>query len=259
MNAIETIILGIVQGLTEFLPISSSGHLVLFQNLLGFQEPELLLDVSLHLGTLLAVIIYFRSDLMEMAKALAHREFKSPYASLFLWVIIGCIPTAIIGLVFRDSLEGLFGSVTLVGFMLSATGIIVALDRVIPGHYTTRMQVGLFTALAIGTAQGLAIIPGISRSGATIICGMVCGMNREMAARFSFLLSIPAIIGAMGLQLDLEAVQRVGFVPLMSGFITATLVGILALKLLMGMVRKGHLYYFAPYVWAVGLAVIIFA
>jgi undecaprenyl-diphosphatase len=112
--------------------------------------------------------------------------------------------------------------------------------------------------LAIGTAQGLAIIPGISRSGATIICGMACGMNREMAGRFSFLLSIPAIIGAMGLQLDLQEVHRVGFLPLLSGFITATLVGILALKLLMGMIKKGHLYYFAPYVWVVGTLVIIF-
>jgi undecaprenyl-diphosphatase len=258
MNAFEAIILGIVQGLTEFLPISSSGHLVLFQNLFGFQEPEILFDVSLHLGTLLAVIIYFRSDLMEMVKALVQRDFKNPSASLFLWVIIGCIPTAVIGLVFKDPLEGLFGSVTLVGFMLLATGIIVGLDRVIPGHHTTRMQVGLLTALAVGTAQGLAIIPGISRSGATIICGMLCGMNREMAGRFSFLLSIPAIMGAMGLQMDLEAVQRLGFAPLISGFVTATFVGILALKLLMGMIKKGHLYYFAPYVWAMGTAVIIF-
>jgi len=256
MNSFETSILGIIQGLTEFLPVSSSGHLVLFQNLLGFKEPALLLDCSLHLGTLLAVCIYFRADLRNMVKEIWKGDFKNPHASLALWVVVGSVPTAVIGLVFKTPLERLFGSVTIVGFMLIATGMIVGLTRMIPEDYGTSIRVGLIAALVVGTAQGLAIIPGISRSGATIVCALLFGLNRDLAARFSFLLSIPAIIGALAIQIDLDTLERVGLVPLGFGFFSSAIVGLLALKLLMGIVRKGHLYYFAPYCWAMGLLVV---
>ena len=271
MNTLETFFLGIVQGLTEFLPISSSGHLVLFQNMLGFKEPQLLLDCSLHIGTLLAVCLYFRSDLKKMAAEIwqyAALALKGRSQSgevdlkndnnFFLWILVGSVPTGIIGLVFKTPLERAFGSVSMVGMMLITTGIIVAATRLIPKGYGTQKQVGLLVALAVGTAQGLAIIPGISRSGATIVCGLLLGLEREAAARFSFLLSIPAIIGALAIQLNAEALGKVGFVPLLFGFGSSALVGLLALKLLMGMVKKGHLYYFAPYCWAVGLFTIIY-
>ena len=207
MKISETIILGIVQGLTEFLPVSSSGHLVAIQNLLGFREPQLLLDCSLHLGTLLAVCLYFRSDLKHMATEIGRLNLKEPHSSLAWGILAGSVPTALIGLVFRTPLERLFGSVTLAGAMLIFTGVILAVTKVIPKGHATRSLIGLFSALAVGTAQGLAILPGISRSGATIVCALLCGVDRELAGRFSFLLSIPAIIGSLALQFNIEDLQ----------------------------------------------------
>ncbi len=277
MSVFETIFLGLIQGLTEFLPISSSGHLVVFQNLIGLKEPELLLDCSLHLGTLLAVCIYFRSDvglmvkelwqlLTQTTKKLRDSGFSDPgvglkkqYDYLVWWLLVGSVPAGIIGLFFREPLENLFGSVSTVGIMLIITGIIVGLTRLMPEGYGTRTRIGLTVALAVGTAQGLAIVPGISRSGATIVCGLLFGLDRELAGRFSFLLAIPAIIAALAIQINLESLARVGFVPLLFGFIMSALVGLVALKLLMGMVKKGNLYYFAPYCWVVGLLVLFFA
>jgi undecaprenyl-diphosphatase len=267
MTSIETIFLGIIQGLTEFLPVSSSGHLVVGKNLLGFREPELLLDTALHFGTLLAVCIYFRSDLWQMIQEVwrliprqeSLRSKTGPHAMLAFMVIIGSIPTALIGIIFKEPLENLFGSVTTVGMMLVVTGLIVGITRFIPEAYGKRDGVTILIALAIGTAQGLAIVPGISRSGTTIVCGLLLGLNRDLAGRFSFILCIPAIVGALLLQLDMAAVDRVGAVPLMAGFLVSALVGFLALKLLMGMVRRGHFYYFAPYCWAIGILTIVFA
>jgi len=259
MGNIETIYLGIIQGLTEFLPVSSSGHLVFFQNILGFSEPALLLDCSLHFGTLIAVCLYFRSDLGKMITQLCRLNFQDPHASLALWVIVGSVPTGLIGLLFKTPLESLFGSVTVVGFMLIVTGLIVALTRFLPDDYVTKKNIGLLVALAVGTSQGLAIIPGISRSGATIVCAMLLGMDREIAARFSFLLSIPAIIGALAIQINVSQIESIGSIPLLLGFVSAALVGLVALKLLMSLVKKGHLYYFAPYCWAIGMAIIIFS
>lgn len=267
MTTIETIFLGIIQGLTEFLPVSSSGHLVIGKNLLGFREPELLLDTALHFGTLLAVCIYFRSDLRKMIQELwrliprgqPRRPEPGPHAMLALMVVVGSIPTALIGLIFKEPLESLFGSVTTVGMMLVITGIIVGITRFIPESYGRRDRVSVIIALAVGTAQGLAIVPGISRSGATIVCGLLLGLNRDLAGRFSFILCIPAIIVALLLQLDMAAVTRVGAVPLIAGFLVSALIGFLALKLLMGMVRRGHFYYFAPYCWAIGILTLVFA
>ncbi len=262
--------MGIVQGLTEFLPISSSGHLVLFQNILGFKEPELLLDVSLHLGTLLAVCIFFRSDLKEMIKETWRfsinllRGRRGPQADkgvnlwLTFWVLVGTIPTALIGLIFRSPLEELFGDVKKTGFMLVCTGIILAVTRLLPKGYTVRKDVGLLTALAVGVAQGIAIIPGISRSGTTIVCGMACGMGRELSARFSFLLSIPAIAGAMLLQLTSGRLGGADFIPLVLGLLSSAIVGLMALKILMTVVRRGNLSFFAPYCWALGVFIVVF-
>ncbi len=250
--------------------MSSSGHLVFFQNLLGFKEPELLLDTALHLGTLLAVFIYFRSDLRKMVSGTwaftrwrigSRRAEPGPehesHAKLTWWVIVGTVPTGLIGLFFRHPLENLFGSVSLVGVMLLVTGGILALTRLAPGESRRGRKLGYMAALLIGTIQGLAIIPGISRSGATIVCGLLLGLERETAGRYSFLLSIPAIIGALVLQLHGADISRVGAIPLLSGFALSALTGLLALKVLMGMVRKGQLVYFAPYCWALGLVVLL--
>ncbi len=265
MNYFETLLLGVIQGLTEFLPVSSSGHLVIFENLLGFKEPEILLDASLHLGTLLAVCIYFRSDLGKMIQGLwawVRPSKDSPgglneHAYLAVMVVLGSIPTALIGFIFKDPLEKLFGSVTTVGVMLLVTGIITGVTKFIPEDHAKWDQVKVGMALAIGTVQGFAIIPGISRSGATIVCALLLGLHRETAGRFSFLLSIPAIIGAVGLHLESDAVARVGLLPLTLGFTSSAIVGFFALMLLMGIVKKGHFYYFAPYCLAVGAMTII--
>jgi len=268
MNVFESVFLGFIQGLTEFLPVSSSGHLVLMQNILGMKEPALLFDTALHAGTLLAVFIYFRTDLKRMFKEgsqfvldLFRREATwgslgenhYHYAGLVLWTIAGTIPTGLIGILFKDELELLFGSVPVVSVMLLVTGGFLFATRWIPERYSKKINIGLLIALAIGIAQGFAIIPGISRSGATIVCGLFFGLAREQAARFSFLLSIPAILGAVVLQMDAEGMGKVGGAALLTGFAAAAIVGLLALKLLVNLVRRGRLSYFAPYCWAIGL------
>jgi undecaprenyl-diphosphatase len=272
MDISSSVLLGIIQGLTEFLPISSSGHLVLWQSLLGFKEPELLFDIGLHLGTLVAVCLFFRHDLKAMIVETTgflvsllrrKRSFGQsrdyPHASMLLWVLVGTIPTGFIGLWFKSPLEALFGSLPVVGFMLIVTGFIVLASRKLSANDSTRTSVGLWAALAVGIAQGIAIIPGISRSGSTIVCGMACKLSRETAARFSFLLAIPATLGAMAVQLRSEGLSREALPTLAAGFFVSAVVGFLALKILMGMVRKGHLHYFAPYCWAVGLLILFFS
>jgi len=256
MNTITSALLGAIQGLTEFLPVSSSGHLVLFQNLLGYKEPELLLDTTLHLGTLTAVFIYFYSDLKKIASDTIKLDGKSPNVNLLIWILVASIPTGLIGLIFRHPLEALFHDSYKVGIMLITTGFILLTTRLIRFAKKASLTVGLLPALAIGIAQGIAIIPGISRSGITIACALIIGLERELAGRFSFLLSIPAIIGAALLQLKGEEIARVGIASLGAGFLAAALVGLLALKLLMGMVRQGHLHYFAPYCWLAGIVTI---
>jgi undecaprenyl-diphosphatase len=262
--------LGVIQGLTEFLPISSSGHLVLFQNILGFKEPELLLDVSLHVGTLLAICIFFRNDLKKMiweswqfltdivnGQKKMSSIIERPYVLMALWVLAGTVPTAMIGLLFRAPLEDLFADVDSVGIMLICTGLILTVTRFIPKGYNRRKEIGLLTALAVGGAQGLAIIPGISRSGATIVCGLVCGLERDLSARFSFLLSIPAITGAMILQLASHRSGGSDIIPIIFGLFSSAIVGLIALKILMGIVNRGNLAYFAPYCWALGIFIIL--
>jgi undecaprenyl-diphosphatase len=271
MDNLTSTVLGVIQGLTEFLPISSSGHLVLFQNIFGFREPELMLDISLHLGTLVAVCVFFRFDLKEMiretwgfsvdilsGKSRLASASEHPHVMLTLWVLAGTVPTVMIGLFFKSPLEALFGDVRKVGIMLLCTGLILAVTRFISAGSNRRGHVGLLSALAVGIAQGLAIIPGISRSGTTIVCGMLCGVEREMSARFSFLLSIPAIIGAMILQLSSEGLMLSDVLPLSLGLLSSAIVGFIALKVLMGIVRVGKLFYFAPYCWALGLLIIFY-
>ena len=269
MNIEQTIFLGIIQGLTEFLPISSSGHLIIFQHLIGLRNPKLLLDIALHTGTLLAVLIFFWADITVMIaestgfliKAFRERghikEIKiSPHVALTFWILVGTIPTAFLGVVFNSLFQEMFGSARLVGFMLIFTGVILGASRLIPDHSLKKEEVGLISAIAVGLAQGAAIIPGI-RSGATIICGLFCGLNRDMAGRFSFLLAIPAIIGASVLKFDMAEIAEIGFIPFLTGILVSFFVGLIALKITMDMLRKGNLYYFSPYCLLAGIVVLL--
>ena len=255
MNIFNAIILGIIQGLTEFLPISSSGHLVIFQKLLGFQQQQLLFDCALHIGTLLAVFMYFSKDIKRLFDSVVHyREANSEFL-LLKDIITGSIPTAIIGLLFKDYFERVFDSALIAGIMLCVTGIFVGATKFIPEG--SKKRVGLINSILIGIAQGIAIIPGISRSGATITCALMCKIDREVAFRFSFLLSIPAILGAFALEaIEIEQINNI--IPLILGTISSAIVGLLALRFLNGLIKKGHLYYFSPYCLAVGIGTVIY-
>jgi undecaprenyl-diphosphatase len=273
MNLAEAILLGIIQGLTEFLPVSSSGHLVLLQQLLGLKEAELFFDVCVHLGTLVAVLIVFRREIRNIIMALLQLftlsgqkdRLRSAIASdpelkMALLIVIGSIPTALLGVAFSRIAEQLFSSVLIVGLMLMVTGSLLWLTR-----WSNRRsnppgadRLTIKNAFLIGTVQGLAIIPGISRSGSTISIGLLLGIQREIAARYSFLLSIPAIVGAGLLSLK-DGMGDAGpeiHIPLV-GAATAAIVGYAALKLLLNVVKKGGLSLFAPYCWLVGILAIL--
>lgn len=272
MNIGQTILLGTIQGLTEFLPISSSGHLVIFQKIIGLKNPEVMLDISLHIGTLLAILIFFRDDIKAIIieglafirdvisnKKTVGEIRRVPNAALIIWIMVGTIPTGIIGILFKPLFIHMFGSAFVVGVMLIVTGLILASSLYIPGSMKKNSEPGLISALLVGLMQGAAIIPGISRSGSTIVCGLFCGMNREAAGRFSFLLSVPAIIGASLLEFDISKITNIGATPFIVGIGVSFIVGLLALKITMALVRRGNLSYFAPYCLLAGIITIVIA
>ncbi len=269
----KAVFLGVVQGATEFLPVSSSAHLVIFQDLLGLKEPELLLDVTLHAATLLAIVILYRRDLYEMGLQflLALRGFRAgrPVASIWkshahfrlgVYIFMGTLPAGLAGLLFREPLERLFGSPVAASAMLVVTGTVLFLTRFKPSRGRPLDAFTLRDSLWIGAAQSVALLPGISRSGATIATGIFCGVDRDLAARFSFLLSIPAIVGANALELgNLSADPGgPGALVLVSGALAAFLSGLGALKLLVRIVHRGNLSLFCYYCWTVGLAGLVF-
>jgi undecaprenyl-diphosphatase len=273
MEPIYAVTLGVVQGLTEFLPVSSSGHLVLFQNLFGFTEPELLFDISLHVGTLLAICLVFYRELRSLLTTLLHLPrllataggirplfAENEDVRLAALIVAGSIPTAFLGLIFHRVADRIFGSVGIVGAMLLITGTFLWLTRHLAARSRQLRQVHTQDALTIGLVQGLAILPGISRSGSTICAALFLGIDRELAGRYSFLLSIPAILGALVLGLDGSlADSSVSAAMMLLGGATAAVTGYIALKLLLRVVRQGRLYRFAPYCWAAGLAALAVA
>ncbi|MHB9092306.1 MAG: undecaprenyl-diphosphate phosphatase, partial [Chloroflexota bacterium] len=200
MGILEVIILGLVQGLTEFIPVSSSGHLVLVPWLLGWAEPSLIFDTTLHLGTVVALLAYFWRDFWGIATAWlgGWRSFtwKDPAARLGWYLIVGTVPAVVLGVLFSKQFEALFGEPGFVGGALVVTGCVLALSERLGRRYLPLEQVGLGAALLVGVAQAIAIMPGISRSGATISTGLGTGLTRPAAARFSFLLGTPIIAGA---------------------------------------------------------------
>ncbi|RMI26783.1 MAG: undecaprenyl-diphosphate phosphatase [Calditrichaeota bacterium] len=272
-EVIKAIILGIVQGLSEFLPISSSGHLVLFEEMLNFHQNGLALEVFVHFGTLLAVLVVFRKDIWQMirwlpgvpgfiARGLKIEEEADIYRGLSLFIVVGSIPAGIIGLLFKDQVEQLFASPMLVLFALFTTGVILWSSRYVEEHHPF-MNLG--HAILIGIAQAFAIIPGISRSGSTIVTGLWLGINRETSARFSFLLSTPVIFGATLLQLKdlLETPPPSNEITyLTAATVAAAISGYVAIIWLLDIVRRQKLEWFGIYCFAVSLiggAVLYFA
>lgn len=260
MEIIDAIILGIVQGLTEFLPVSSSGHLELGKAILGdasIPEDSLLFTVVLHFATALSTLVVFRSDVWEILKGLF--SFKWNEETQFsLKIILSMFPAALVGLFFEERLEGLFGeNVLLVGYMLMITALLLYLaDRA----QETEKKVTYLNAFIIGVSQAIAILPGISRSGATISTSVLLGIDKSKAARFSFLMVVPLILGKMakdlfGGQIDFQSAQ---IVSLGAGFIAAFIAGLFACTWMIQLVRQSKLQYFAIYCFLVGLIAIGF-
>ncbi|CAN2041345.1 Undecaprenyl-diphosphatase [Candidatus Magnetomoraceae bacterium gMMP-15] len=264
MEQFYAIILGVVQGLTEFLPVSSSGHLVLMQNLLGLKESELLFDISVHVGTLIAICIVFFKEIYSIIMTLinfpALIKSSSGIKTLFktnkdvriaIFIIVGCIPTGILGILFHKMADQIFGAVWIVGLMLIITGTFLWFTRKLKPQ---NGQLNFKNALIIGFVQGISILPGISRSGSTISTALFLGVNQELAGRYSFLLSIPAILGALVLELSSSMIQSPAFSwqSILIGACSALIVGCVALKILLYIIKKGNLYFFATYCWVLG-------
>ncbi len=263
MNALQAIILGIVQGLTEFLPVSSSGHLVVIPWLMGWPSPGLVFDTTVHWGTLLAVVVFFWSDLVNLVAAgwrsLKERSLADPEARLAWGLVVGTSPAALVGAAFNDWFESLFQKPTYVGAALLVTALILFVSEEIGRKERGITSVGWLDAILIGCAQAFAIIPGISRSGSTISAGLARGLERDTAARYSFLLSVPIIFGAGLLKLkDLLETGVTGHEVsiLVLGFAAAAISGYLAIGFLMGFVRRHSLYVFAAYCALVGAGVL---
>ncbi len=257
MDLIKAVILGLIQGLTEWLPISSTGHLKLAEHFLDLQLP-ILFDVILHFGTLIVILLFFREDIKQLLYALARLNFKTEHGKLILPIIVGTIPTVIIGLAFGQIIEETFQTPLPIAIALIACGILLYAAKT---GREEKEDITLIAALIIGTAQGIAIIPGISRSGATITVAILIGIKREKAFKFSFLLSIPAILGALVLtsitQLDSLATAGLGFTEIFTGTVTAIIVGYLALKLMWRVISKRKLHLFAAYCGILGIALIV--
>lgn len=260
MNVFQALVLGLVQGATEFVPISSSGHLVLVPWLLGWPEPGLAFDTIVHWGTLLAVLAVFWRDLVALAgawtRSLVDRQLNPTEAKLAWLIIVGTLPAALMGYLWEDFFEGLFSSPGWVAALLLVTGVILALSERQGKMRRSMGELSWLDSVLIGLAQGLAIAPGISRSGATMAMGLLRGVKREEAARYSFLLAIPIIFGAGLLQLaKLVKASVVGtqLLFLIAGFLSAAISGYLAIRVLLAYLQRGRLYVFAAYCWLVGL------
>lgn len=246
----EAVILGIVQGLTEFLPVSSSGHLVITQALFGITDDVLVFDIFVHLGTLVAVFIAFWDDIKAI--------LRHPFQRLTGLILVGCIPAALMGFLLDDVFSALFNSLLAVGIALIITGILLFISDRFGGKRTVE-SMSFGHALVIGVFQGLAITPGLSRSGSTIFGSLLCGLTRKDAARFSFLISIPVILGAAlkeivggigGGELVIEWTYFVGAA-------IAAVFGYLAIRVFLRLLQKRSMKYFSYYVWAVAAAVLI--
>ena len=269
MEIWKAIIVGIVQGLAEFLPISSSGHIVLTQYLLGIRElgadhqRDLSFEIILHMGTLASVLVYFHKSLWRLVESLYTKDMLDERKKI-LWLGVATVPAVIAALLFGEFFDAVPGKPVLVSALLFVTGLVLFVPRLVKGGQD---NVGFKGAVIMGIGQAFAILPGISRSGSTIAAGLLSGAKAEKSAEFSFLMSIPAIAGGFVLTMKKrmdetgsfsEALQSCFNTPYLAGAAAAAVVGLLAIYLVMGAVKRGKLEYFSYYCFAAGLAGVLY-
>lgn len=268
MSLFQAVVLGAIQGVTEFLPISSSGHLVLFQTIFGMKEPMLAFDVALHGGTLLVVLIYFWKDigqvLADFGSAITVNIFKlkapsaasveAPHAGLWICILITLIPTGLIAVLFKDFFETKFSNLVSVAVCWMIMGILFVRSRHFQKGQKDLSVVSYGDSFWIGLVQGLALLPGVSRSGSTILIAIWLGYQKETAAKFSFLISIPAVLAALALELPQGASFFSAYpIQTLAGFVAAVGTGYMTVRWLMNLIQKGRFYLFGFYCVAVSL------
>jgi undecaprenyl-diphosphatase len=256
---LQSIILGLIQGLAEWLPISSTAHLKIAEHFFGLTGTPLL-NVTLHVGTLFVVVFYFRHDVKNILVALVHHDFKSEHGSLIPLMAVATIPTGVIGVLYSVYLGDAYQTLLIIGitFLIGAT--FLHLSKTGNENAST---VTLKMALIIGAAQGFASFPGLSRSGATISTGLLLGLKRDRAFKFSFLVSIPAILGNLAFegfqQRGQFALQTMSSMDIFAGVVVAMITGYIAIRLISKLVRSKKFHYFAAYTWPLGAVLIIIA
>jgi undecaprenyl-diphosphatase len=251
MGVLEAIVLGIVQGLTEFLPVSSSGHLVLLHNVFGMSEPQLFFDTMLHLGTLVAVVIVMWKSIVDI--------FKNFFSKMTLYLIVATIPAVVATLLFGDFFEGAFTG-TYLGYGFLLTACVLTLSEKISSRVHRKREINMGSTVTMGIMQAVAIFPGVSRAGSTIAGGLVSGIDRRKAASFSFLMSIPAILGSVVLQgakIVSDTAVNVEILPTLVGAVCAAISGYFAIKFMLALISKKRLYGFAIYVAVLGILVLL--
>lgn len=274
MTYLQAVILGLVQGLAEFLPISSSGHLAILENFFGIKEDSILFfAVMLHFGTLLSVFVVFWKDIVDLFKELiltikdliGHKGLRldeRQIRKLGVMIIVSCIPTAIIGFAFGDIFEGIYSKPVLIGVMFIITGLLLLAAETWGGGNRNINNLNYRNSIFIGIVQGLAIIPGISRSGSTLFASLLCKLDREFAVKFVFLISIPTILGSFILELPdglKEGVTGQMWGPVIVGMLVAFLSGLFAVKVMLKVVANKKLKYFSIYLFVLAAAVIIYS
>lgn len=274
MSYLQAVILGFVQGLTEFLPVSSSGHLALLQHFFGISGDDVLLfTVLLHVGTLISVFFMYWKDIWDLIRELfitigdlvtgkGLRLAERPTRKLGVMIIVASIPTAIIGFAFNDFFESLYTGIIYIGIGFLITGTMMYFSEKLGSNSRDLEHMNFRNALFIGLLQGIAICPGISRSGSTLVGGLTTGLKRDFAVRFAFLISIPAIMGSAlieGKHAIEEGIDPSIIGPVLVGMAVAAVSGVIAIKAMIKVVSDKKLKYFSYYVWALGIAVIAYS
>ena len=271
MSILEAFVLGLIQGAAEFLPISSSGHLVLAQALFGIEENNLAFAILLHLGTFFAIIVAYKETvwglirefflmLADIFKGRGANLDESRYRRYIIYIITGCIPAGVAGVLFDEMFEELFSNVAMVCLMLILTGFVLVYAEKLSRKTTGSLEeLGVGKSFIVGLFQMCAIMPGLSRSGTTMTGGLVAGLKKEDALEFSFLLALPTILGSVVLKLgDLAtAIREISLAPVLVGFFTAMTVGYFSIVLFKKTVKKGSLLSFSVYCWLVAAAIIL--